>query len=469
MLYYFEKYELSILVYPGITQDQEALVDFLVSKYEETSENRVKKIDITPLTYEKINNLPINLRIKTRISFIQNPLARIYNIFKFISKNKIYEKHPDLKNEKVYLNLLSQHRQNNIDFFKNKYDGIFNKLLYILSDNSNVINYDMIIKENIFIDDLMLLINKFDGLFTKEDAMKHIEKTNKILPDDYMVNYNDNIIKLIYDVYYEDFSYFGYPLHKVDMSTIKISKNTNSNISPIFTIITPTVGTPSLLRLKKALSYENVPFIHLILWDKNRIKNALNPIDLEDDRTFCYEFTHPYHEFPNQRNDVWLRGVGITLVNTPFVTFFDDDTWPDRGHLDNIYKHMINNKLEYTFCKRRMWEFDEQHKNNNLNGITDNYGDLFNNLKLIGTDNFESIGVESKMGYRLVDNSSLYMRLDTAREISSVFLKNQYYGDDRETPKHLDKFKGGIYNNVLVNHVAKPKLVNFFRNNILSL
>ena len=35
---------------------------------------------------------------------------------------------------------------------------------------------------------------------------------------------------------------------------------------------------------------------------------------------------HPYFEFKGQRNDVWLRG-GATLTNTPYITYFDDDTY----------------------------------------------------------------------------------------------------------------------------------------------
>ena len=48
---------------------------------------------------------------------------------------------------------------------------------------------------------------------------------------------------------------------------------------------------------------------------------------LEDENTYCYQFMHPYFEFKGQRNDVWLRGVGATLTNTPYITYFDDDTW----------------------------------------------------------------------------------------------------------------------------------------------
>ena len=53
----------------------------------------------------------------------------------------------------------------------------------------------------------------------------------------------------------------------------------------------------------------------------------------------------PYFEFKGQRNDVWLRGVGATLTNTPYVTYFDDDTWPERNHLELVMNYMNKNRL----------------------------------------------------------------------------------------------------------------------------
>jgi hypothetical protein len=460
MLYYFEKYELAVIALPGLNDKQESVVQFLIKQYEMDGVSKVKSVLIPKYSYDVINNLPINMRIKTKVTFIQNPLARLYNFYslKFSKLQDEFLYLRDVNTFGEFVNFVyGQNAKGSIDQIVG---GMLNSQLSILSDNTSVINYNRIVGDTVFSEDLLYLSSVFENSFGDNEIELHLKESGMRLPDDYMVNYNDNLIKAVYELYYEDFLYFKYPLHKVDIALVKYSPMTN--ISPVFTIITPTVGTPSLLRLKESLKHEKIPYIHLILWDTSRCEGALNPRDLEDDRTFCYEFTHPYHRFPNQRNDVWLRGVGVTLTNTPFVTFFDDDTWPDRGHLEKIYYHMINNKLEYTFCKRRMWEHDSGYNNNNIM-------DKYNNLRLIGTDNFESTGEITKMGYRLIDNSSLYMKLDVARKISSVFLDNQYYGDDRVTPGHLDKFKGGIYNNVLVNHVAKPQLVKFFKDNILSL
>lgn len=174
----------------------------------------------------------------------------------------------------------------------------------------------------------------------------------------------------------------------------------------------------------------------------------IKPSDLEDECTYCYEFVHPYYEYMGQRNDVWLRGVGCTLTNTSYITFHDDDTWPERNHLDDVMRYMNYNHLDYTYVSRRMW------------------ADAKNS---IGKDNFEAIGDINKFGYRLIDNSSLYLNINTARLLSNMFLANQIYGDDRLTYDYLTEHNktGKRYDKILVNHIAKEHLVPFFKSNIL--
>lgn len=216
---------------------------------------------------------------------------------------------------------------------------------------------------------------------------------------------------------------------------------------PVFTIITPTMGNHSLLKLKESLKQEQTPFIHLVLWDSRRVENALTPAEIEDERTFSYVMRHPYFEMPNQRNDVHLRALGVTMTNTPFITWKDDDVTVEPDHLAKIMSHMSRHKLDYTYCKRRMLEPS---------------GDV------IGVDDFESTGEPNKFGYTLIDNSSLYMRLATARQLAGNFLNHEIYGDDRFTKSFLDSInaKGARCLDVLVNHTAKAGLVEFFKSGI---
>lgn len=453
MLYYFSEYETALLIIPGCNNKK--LITFLINQYETKTSDKVKIINIKKYNFDYINNLPINIRINTRITIINNPLLRIYNLY---NELEIYKKkYNDFNNINTFsgfIKFIFMNKEN-----KEKYD-ILNQLLYILSNNDNIINIDLIINELVQEKDLKTLQSIFK--YSDEELNIYLKEEKQVLKDDYIINYTDEYIRYIYISYFEDYQYFNFPLHK--LPKICVNYPIKSKV-PVFTLITPTVGNKGLLRLKEALKYEKIPFIHLVLWDTIRCKNALQPKDIEDENTFCYEFMHPYHKYPNQRNDVWLRGVGISLTNTPFVAFFDDDTWPDRNHLENVFHYIIKNKYDYTFCKRRMWEYNENINNNINNNISEN----FNNLNLIGTDNFESIGTINKMGYRLIDNSSLYLNLETARKVMNVFLNNQYYGDDRVTPKLLDNFKGAIFNKVLINHIAKKDYELFFKNNILKI
>ena len=335
---------------------------------------------------------------------------------------------------------------------------------YLLSNDSN----QSITNVN-FIDDLKIfknyipdqnyqeLITKFKDLdFKNEDNLINNEIKNNLEQLDY------NEYSLLVKYFYQNDYFFIKEFNQSDnyeynykfIESIKLKyeiKKINKK-NPIFTIITPTMGTETLHRLKQVLKQESISFIHLILWDNNRRPNSdgkyINPHDLEDDNTYCYHFRHPYFEFKGQRNDVWLRGVGATLTNTPYITYFDDDTWPERDHLTKVMKHMVAKKINYTYVIRRMWE---------------------NHQKSLGLDNFEAIGVKNKFGFRLIDNSSIYMKLEVARKVHNVFLAHQVYGDDRFTPDYLDsdeECKGERMEQVLVNHIAKDKLLNYFKQNV---
>lgn len=333
---------------------------------------------------------------------------------------------------------------------------------YILSNSSNQsITYTNFyndleifkdcIPENYYLD----ILSKFNNnTFIDEET----ELINNIKTELNTITYNEYHTMVVH-FYQNDYFFIkelGVDFKHSDYSQIKNInlkyKLRNVKKNPVFTIITPTMGTETLYRLKQVLRQEGTPFIHLILWDNNRRVNkngeSINPEDLEDEYTFCYHFKHPYFEYNGQRNDVWLRGVGATLTNTPYITYFDDDTWPERDHLTKVMKYMINKKINYTYVIRRMWE---------------------NHQVSLGLDNFEAIGKINKFGYRLIDNSSIYMKLEVARKVMNVFLSHQVYGDDRYTPDVLDKdseCNGERMEEVLVNHIAKPMLLNYFKQNV---
>ena len=220
-----------------------------------------------------------------------------------------------------------------------------------------------------------------------------------------------------------------------------------TNIPPVFTIITPTVGRRSLLRLKERLRLENVPYVHLVMWDEKRCEDALRPEEVEDDRTFCYIMKHPGPETrpKNHRNDVWLRALGISMARTKYIKCCDDDTWPEENHLERVKDFMETNHLDFTWCYRRMWK---------------------RNGDLIGTDRFEATGEKNRFGYTLLDNSSLFYNQKAGSILHQVFQQNQVYGDDRYTSEPLHKYcKGKLLPEILTNHCCQPELESFFEKN----
>ena len=438
--------------------------------------------------YESICKLPFMIRINKsyKILLLCHPLERLWNIFINFSDYK--DSFVKIINDESIINSLSSNFEifmkfmfDNRQLFENSENNPFSFLksyLTIMTSENNFLNVDYVVFEKLRKSDINTIINNLTISIAKfknkeidynfeNDLNVFKQKFEDELPNDYLIKYTEPLIKMGYCIYYNDFNHFGFKLPKIPLSMINYPLRDKT---PVITIITPTLGNKSLIRLKKSLQYESVPYIHLILWDKNRVSNAIDPNFLKDSNTFCYEFTHPYHQFPGQRNDVWLRAVGVSLTNTPFVTFFDDDTWPNRGHLTKIMNVFRKRKVEYIHCYRRMWEDKKlENKDQRSNHILDikNY-ELYNDLQLIGVDNFEAIGEKNKFGYRLVDNSSVYLKLQVARKIMNVFLDNQVYGDDRLTPEVLDNYKGYFLKEVLVNHVAKPSLLNFFKENIIE-
>jgi len=462
---YLPDWKVSFFAIPGCVN--ESLFEYLQGYY--MNKENIKQIPVKDNIWQlqAISRQPlfINIDQSYKVGFIRNPFYRMLALYKSASSDPILSQLPHTTFEE-FVSVIYQNKARMFNMTDKKNMATFSRLLpqlHILTSENGHIPLDLLI-----IDDDMTTahVNKFLVRLNLPDA--HLNQLKRDLsnmaPVDYMTEYTLETIKMVYSIYKEDFEYFDFPfpLHLMQKDTIVRGP---LNKSPaVFTIITPTMGNKSIHRLKKSLSFEKVPFIHLILWDNNRVVNAVSPESLEDERTFCYQFKHPYHKYPNQRNDVWLRSVGISLTNTKYITFFDDDTWCNRGHLTQMFNFMTSKKLDYTYCKRRMWEDCSLVSGACEKTLVEQ--DCYH-LRNIGVDDFEATGEHNKFGYTLLDNSSLYLSLDCARKLSQMFMENQVYGDDRLSKAYLDnaKFKGGKLEQVLVNHVAKPELVQFFREN----
>lgn len=436
-----------------------------------TNNRRVIVKDITSINdfYDdgKFYDLPVSVDsiVKSyKVGFLIDPLIRIHyqqkHNSKFNNNTDPFEfvkwLNEDYKN-RVWTGV-TQDRPQWYFYSNSTNECIMNLLVSLVYDSTN---------SKFILNNLGVLI---DYISTKESSAKDkLNQIHNIISGD--LNKLENKLKDLYTgssgiyynvhkLYQNDYYFFDELEYELNVNyrddNISLLRETHKKLyrQNAFTIITPTVGSANLFKLKQVLKQEKLNYIHIILWDTNRKPmeyngKELTPEDFEDECTYCYEFEHPYYEFPKQRNDVWLRGVGCTLTNTPYITFHDDDTWPERNHLDDVMRYMNYNHLDYTYVARRMWA-DEKTP--------------------IGKDDFEATGEVNKFGYRLVDNSSLYLNIDTARILAIMFLSNQIYGDDRLTYDHLtdNKKNGKRYDKILVNHIAKEHLIGFFKANILG-
>ena len=475
-------------LYTEYIQEKLNILNISIETYKDSNSNndetirKLKKVIINDITsIEDIqDNKPNELnyiKVKSdimnsyKIGFLVDPVTRVNYLFQCNKKSIDNSKEQTQELQRFVENMYSNAKKlvwntKNVDKCPQ---------WYFYSDSSNKLLLDTVVYSKEINDNLKNTdVNKLVSHITTHINNNNInmpiefyEKLNKL--ESHYLNSVDRINKYVEDcndrglldkikhIYQNDYYFFNQLTYEIttftDDELSEIRKlHSKKHKNNVFTVITPTRGNTNLLKIKQVLKQENLNYFHIILWDTSRDSmnfngRELTPRDLEDECTYCYELVHPYFRFSNQRNDVWLRGVGITMTNTPYITFFDDDTWGERNHFVKVFEYMNQKQLECTYVIRRMWENEDN---------------------VIGLDNFEATGEMNKFGFKLIDNSSIYLKLDTARLLSSMFLSNQIYGDDRLTADFLDKYekKRERFNEVLVNHIAKPILVNYFKSNI---
>jgi hypothetical protein len=213
--------------------------------------------------------------------------------------------------------------------------------------------------------------------------------------------------------------------------------------SPLITIITPSVGRPSLRRLMKSLDEQPVPFCHIILFDGFRVEGA------EDPSAYCvapshgirYTITIPGNFVKPPTAGAALRSIGIMAADTPWVAFQDDDCWIENNHYTALLA-AVEGK-HWGFSRRKVW-----HPNGTL----------------IGKDDFESIGVGNKLGYDLVDGNTYLIRREYATAMAVQYRETKSYNDDRLALAFLTQHGGppGTSNAHTVNQVCPDKLIGMF-------
>lgn len=228
---------------------------------------------------------------------------------------------------------------------------------------------------------------------------------------------------------------------------------------PEVTIITPTTGKDTLFRLIETITRQNLQVVHMLLWD-----------DVREDRFANGEFT-PEKLDKKEYNDLYgytvnnivlkgkrvngmakgsaLRAVGLMAANTEYVTFADDDIMWEDGHLLSLLEKVESEKKNWGFCKRKIWT-----KASDTEGF-----------ELLGVDEFESVGEDAKVPYKMVDNNCLLFKRRFGVSAACLYRETKDYNDDRLFYNFLKTYGGDPAKTDLatINQICPDKLIEFFR------
>lgn len=220
------------------------------------------------------------------------------------------------------------------------------------------------------------------------------------------------------------------------------------------TVITPTLGRRSILRLLGSLQKQDVKILHLIMWDQKRCVDGLSPDDCifkeyhsENYQSYHYVIQHPVYGI--SRPDNYLRSLGIIMTTTDFITQIDDDCWLEEGWLSRAINWIREKELNYAFCQRNLWENE----------------DIF-----LGIDNYESIGIKNQFGYHLMETNSIVFTKKIAFNICKITYEHNEYGHDRKIAEYLIENEKGIHDNQTsgLNQIVPDFLLEFHKSYISS-
>jgi len=221
-------------------------------------------------------------------------------------------------------------------------------------------------------------------------------------------------------------------------------------------IITPTTGKKSLDRLITSLNGQSIPWVHVLLWDDKREGEYLYPdpssyknkspkdLNSKSSHGLRYSIEIPGSMVQGGAAGSSLRAIGLMAVNTPYVTFADDDVWYEPNHLENLLQAVQGKNWAY--CRRKIWA---------------------NENECIGIDNFESVGDSPtrKVPYEMVDNNTMIFARRYGTSGAVLYRETQEYNDDRLMYAFLKQHAGepGIIKEATVNQICPRKLEQMFR------
>ncbi|TRZ82895.1 glycosyltransferase family 2 protein [bacterium] len=217
--------------------------------------------------------------------------------------------------------------------------------------------------------------------------------------------------------------------------------------NPLISIITPTTGEPSLIKLMDSLYAQSIDFEHIILWDDKR-NGHCEPegICAINGWTKTYNIEIPEKMIQGVATGSALRSIGLMASKGKYVIFADSDVWQDPNHLQNLLDTVKNS--QWGFCRRKIWDGKGNY---------------------IGIDNFESVGddKERRVPYLLVDNNTMIFERRFGSSAATLYRETTEYNDDRLMTEFLYKYAGqpGISKEATINQVCPERLEGMFKEN----
>ena len=214
----------------------------------------------------------------------------------------------------------------------------------------------------------------------------------------------------------------------------------------MITVITPTTGKPSLLKLIDSIDRQTVPgqTYHLLLWDDYR-DSDLDPFSLNGPTRFSI-VAPPGSGRNGQAPGSLLRSIGLMAARTPWVTFADDDVWWDLDYLETVLPAMGD--AQWITVLRKIYTAQGEY---------------------LGVDRFESVGdaPTRRVPYEMCDNNTMLFRREFGVEAAGMYRETKEYNDDRLMYAYLKKHAGPrvSLNCTIVNHTCPEKLNVFFSMN----
>jgi hypothetical protein len=214
----------------------------------------------------------------------------------------------------------------------------------------------------------------------------------------------------------------------------------------MITVITPTTGKASLLKLIESIDRQTVPgqTFHLLLWDDYR-DSDLDPFSLNGPTRFSI-VAPPGSGRNGQAPGSLLRSIGLMAARTPWVTFADDDVWWDLDYLETVLPAMGD--AQWITLLRKIYTAQGEY---------------------LGVDRFESVGdaPTRRVPYEMCDNNTMLFRREYGVRAAHIYRETDQYNDDRLMYSFLKDMVSKKFRveSAKINHICPAKLEEFFRRN----